>query len=143
MASYIWIRTILIVRKETCCRHTCYSFRLAGRNHPTDRIAHTTAFVTPVVGHWLEREIAQCVHHVGSIRRPTSELCPAPCYEISSRGYLVMKANYLENCFICTRGAMYNIYLSDDYNLPKNLILKRITINNTNSHRKRSTISCH
>ena len=30
--------------------------------HPTDRIAHTTAFVTPVVEHWLEREIAQWVH---------------------------------------------------------------------------------
>ena len=27
-----------------------------------DRIAHTTAFVTPVVEHWLEREIAQWVH---------------------------------------------------------------------------------
>ena len=27
-----------------------------------DRITHTTAFVTPVVGHWLEREIAQWVH---------------------------------------------------------------------------------
>ena len=27
-------------------------------HHPTDRIAHTTAFVTPVVEHWLEREIA-------------------------------------------------------------------------------------
>ena len=26
-----------------------------------DRIAHTTAFVTPVVEHWLEREIAQWV----------------------------------------------------------------------------------
>ena len=26
------------------------------------RIAHTTAFVTPVVEHWLEREIAQWVH---------------------------------------------------------------------------------
>ena len=26
-------------------------------HHPTDRIAHTTAFDTPVVGHWLEREI--------------------------------------------------------------------------------------
>ena len=26
-------------------------------HHPTDRIAHTTAFVTPVVEHWLEREI--------------------------------------------------------------------------------------
>ena len=26
-------------------------------HHPTDRIAHTTAFVTPVVEYWLEREI--------------------------------------------------------------------------------------
>ena len=28
-------------------------------HHPTDRIAHTTAFVTPIVDHWLEREIGQ------------------------------------------------------------------------------------
>ena len=27
-------------------------------HHPADRITHTTAFVTPVVEHWLEREIA-------------------------------------------------------------------------------------
>ena len=27
-----------------------------------DRITHTTAFVTPVVEHWLQREIAQWVH---------------------------------------------------------------------------------
>ena len=33
-------------------------------HHPTDRIAHTTAFVTPVVKHWLKREIAQWVHHM-------------------------------------------------------------------------------
>ena len=26
-------------------------------HHPTDRMTHTTAFVTPVVDHWLEREI--------------------------------------------------------------------------------------
>ena len=26
-------------------------------HHPTDRITHTTAFVAPVVEHWLEREI--------------------------------------------------------------------------------------
>ena len=32
-----------------------------------DRIIHTTAFVTPVVEHWLEREIAQWVHHEGLI----------------------------------------------------------------------------
>ena len=25
-------------------------------HHPIDRIVHTTAFVTPVVEHWLERE---------------------------------------------------------------------------------------
>ena len=30
-------------------------------HHPTYRIAHTTTFVTPVVEHWLEREIAQYV----------------------------------------------------------------------------------
>ena len=29
---------------------------------PTDRTTYTTAFVTPVVEHWLEREIAQWVH---------------------------------------------------------------------------------
>ena len=29
---------------------------------PTDRMTHTTAFVTPVVDHWLEREIGQWVH---------------------------------------------------------------------------------
>ena len=29
---------------------------------PIDRIVHTMAFVTPVVDHWLEREIAQWVY---------------------------------------------------------------------------------
>ena len=38
--------------------------------HTTDRITHTTAFVIPVVEHWLEREIAQCFHNERSIRRP-------------------------------------------------------------------------
>ena len=31
-------------------------------HYPMDWIAHTMAFVTPVVEHWLEREIAQWVH---------------------------------------------------------------------------------
>ena len=39
-------------------------------HHPTDKITHTTAFVKPVVEHWLEREIAQWVHHEGSIQQP-------------------------------------------------------------------------
>ena len=33
-------------------------------HHLTDRITQTTAFVTPVVEHWLEREIAQWVHPI-------------------------------------------------------------------------------
>ena len=68
-----------------------YSFRLTTEglfymHHPTDRIAHTTTFVTPVVEHWLEWEIVQWVHHEGSIRWPitpwanalTTELHLAP-----------------------------------------------------------------
>ena len=39
-------------------------------HHPIDRITYTTAFFTLVVEHWLEREIAQWVHHEGLIRRP-------------------------------------------------------------------------
>ena len=59
------------MREETRYRHMGDSFRLAAgffyMHHPTDRIAHSTVFVTPVVEHWLEREIAQWVHHEGSI----------------------------------------------------------------------------
>ena len=44
------------------------------------------AFITPVLEHWLEQEIAQLVHHEGSIQRPiaswanalTTELQVAP-----------------------------------------------------------------
>ena len=36
-----------------------YSFGLTARffymHHPTDRIAHATAFVTPVVEHWSQK----------------------------------------------------------------------------------------
>ena len=38
--------------------------------HPID-IPHTTAFVTPVVEHWLEQVIAQWIYsNEGSIQRP-------------------------------------------------------------------------
>ena len=32
-------------------------------HHSTDRITHTTAFVTPVMDHWLEHEIAWWAHY--------------------------------------------------------------------------------
>ena len=45
--------------RGTRCRHMGYSFRLAAR---VLLYAHTKAFVTPVVEHWLERELSQWVH---------------------------------------------------------------------------------
>ena len=42
-------------------------------HHPTDRIAHTTAFVTLVMEHWLEREIKMS-------ERSTMELHLAPIH---------------------------------------------------------------
>ena len=36
-------------------------------HYPTDRTAHTMAFVTHYVEHWLEQEISQWVHHKGLI----------------------------------------------------------------------------
>ena len=62
MASDIWLRTNLIARKETRCRHIGYSFRLTARlllyapSHRQDSTYHGLG--TPVVEHWLEREIA-------------------------------------------------------------------------------------
>ena len=82
MASGIWLRTILIVRKETRCRHM---------HHPTDRITHTTAFVTPVVEHWLEREIDQCVHPMKDQSDDPSHYEPPHglLFPISSKGSLI------------------------------------------------------
>ena len=37
-----------------------------------DRTSHKTAFVTPVMEDWMEREMTQWVHHEGSIHRATS-----------------------------------------------------------------------
>ena len=44
-------------------------------HNPTDRITHTMAFVTPVMEHWLEWEIAQWVHHEGSTGCWKTSLC--------------------------------------------------------------------
>ena len=52
MASVIWLRTILIVRKETRCRHIGYSFRLAARvllyapSHRQDNTYHGLCYTS-------------------------------------------------------------------------------------------------
>ena len=48
-------------------------------------IVHTTAFGTPVVEYWLEQEIAQWVHHEGSIQQPITlwvEALPLSCISL-------------------------------------------------------------
>ena len=51
MTSDIWLRTILIVREETRCRHICYSFRLAARvllyasSHRQDNTYHGLCYI--------------------------------------------------------------------------------------------------
>ena len=50
MASDIWLRTILIVRKETRCRHIGYSYRLTARvllytpSHRQDNTYHSLCY---------------------------------------------------------------------------------------------------
>ena len=39
-------------------------------HNPTNKIAYIMFFVIPVMEHWLEQEIAQCVNHEGSIQCP-------------------------------------------------------------------------
>ena len=52
MASDIWLRTILIVRKETRCRHIGYSYRLTARvllyapSHSQDNTYHGLCYTS-------------------------------------------------------------------------------------------------
>ena len=52
MASDIWLRTILIVRKETRCRHIGYSYRLTARvllyasSHRQDNTYHSLCYAS-------------------------------------------------------------------------------------------------
>ena len=52
MASYIWLRTILIVRKETRCHHIGYSYRLTARvllyapSHRQDNTYHGLCYTS-------------------------------------------------------------------------------------------------
>ena len=77
MASDIWLRTILIVRKETRCRHIGYSFRLAARvllyapSHRQDNTYHGFCYTSreALAG---TRNSSMGPPHEGPIRRPTA-----------------------------------------------------------------------
>ena len=75
MASDIWLRTILIVRKETRCHHIGYSYRLTARvllyapSHRQDNTYHGLCYASrgALAG---TRNSSMGPPHEGSIRRP-------------------------------------------------------------------------
>ena len=69
-------------------------------HHPTDSITHTTAFGKPVVEHWLEREIAQWVHHEGLIPRPIAPWANA----LTTKLYMVIKLGMEINQLLWSNG---------------------------------------
>ena len=106
MASEIKLRTILIVRKETRCRHIGYSYRLPARVllyapfHRQDNTYHSLCYTSrgALAG---TRNSSMGPPHEGSIRRPTapwanaltSELRPAPIWtstENTASNYLAL-----------------------------------------------------
>ena len=75
MASDVWLRTILIVRKKTRCCHIGYSFRLAARvllyapSHGRDRTYHCFCYTSRGALAGM-RNSSMGPPHEGSIRRP-------------------------------------------------------------------------
>ena len=68
-------------------------------HYPIYRIVHTTAFVTPVVEHWLKREIAQWV-------RPMKDRSDDPSHHERTTGGLkpgVHCSSYVDDFQICYR----------------------------------------
>ena len=75
MASDIWLRTILIVRKETRCRHIGYSYRLTARvllyspSHRQDNTYQDICYTSRGALAGM-RNSSMGPPHEGSIRRP-------------------------------------------------------------------------
>ena len=92
LASDIWLRTILIVRKETRCRHIGYSYRLTARvllyapSHRQDNTHHSLCYTScgALAG---TRNSSMGPPHDGSIRRPTAPRANAlPLSYVTLRG---------------------------------------------------------
>ena len=79
MASDLWLRTILIVRKETRCRHIVYSFRLTARvilyapSHIQDNTYHDFCYTScgELAG---TRNSSKGPHYEWAVRRTLKEL---------------------------------------------------------------------
>ena len=87
MASDVWLRTILIVRKETRCCHIGYSFRLTARvllyapSHRQDSTYHSLCY-TSCGAQAGTRNSSIGPPHEGSIRRPIAPWANALTMEL-------------------------------------------------------------
>ena len=118
MASDIWLGTILIVRKETRCRHMGYSFRLTAKvllyspSHRQDSTSHGLCHNSRGALAGM-RNSSMGSPHEGSIRRPiapwanalTTELHLAPsCRDSTSCRWIDLVFSY------CLRSHSFTIY---------------------------------
>ena len=102
MASGIWLRTILIVRKETRCRHIGYSYRLTARvllyapSHRQDNTYHGICYTSrgALTG---TRNSSMGRPHEGSIRRPIAPWANA--LPLSYVSLLIEKERVIFKCF--------------------------------------------
>ena len=98
MAPDIWLRTILIVRKETWCRHIGYSYWLKARvllyapSHRQDNTYHSLCYTSrgALAG---TRNSSMGPPHEGSIRRPI-----APWSNALPLSYIPLPSVSLESC---------------------------------------------
>ena len=107
MESDIWLRTILIVRKKTRCRHIGYSFRLAARvllyaqSHRQDSTYHDLRYTShgSLAG---TRNSSMGPPHEGSIRRPIAPWANALTTDLHLAPSRKMKAQITAVMAVCT-----------------------------------------
>ena len=134
MASDIWLRTILIVKKETRCRHIGYSYRLTARvllYAPSDRQDNTYHGLCYTSRGALAgtRNSSMGPSHEGSILRPI-----APWANALPLSYVPLPPAVQDNeksdqwCGVATKPVTTNFKVIILYtnNQPKNICFKMI-----------------
>ena len=109
---------------------------------PTDMITHTTAFVTLVEEHWLQREIAQWVHpmkdrsddpsHHGATSRSCHEACHRHEFD-DSIVHRCLEATQFGST-VCVSFSM-----SSNYACPSKLCQRRFCLPMTTKKKKKQT----
>ena len=116
MASDIWLRTILIVRKETHCRHMGYSFWLAARvllyapSHRQDNTYHSLCYTSRKALAGM-RNSSMGPPHEGSIRRLIAPWANALTTELHLAPHVTKTKNLQCNIglFVQIRGGLPNV----------------------------------